>query len=166
MIKEIPGYPLQYATTEGLFFSKRTGEMKQKSMRLHNGYYRVNLRDGNCPAQTIVEPVHKLILETFVGPRPKNYVCRHLNGNPLDNRLENICWGTQKENIQDSIRHGTAVFLRCGEDSPGAKLSNKAVEEIRSLYKLGINSKELSKRYDVSVRHIKDIVNYKTRIYG
>lgn len=50
---------------------------------------------------------HALVLETFIGPRPEGMVCRHLNGNPLDNRLENLRWGTPEENAQDSIAHGT-----------------------------------------------------------
>ena len=166
MMKEIPGYPLQYATTDGLIFSLRTGEYKQKPMRLHNGYYRVNLRDGCIPAKTHVEPVHKLVLETFIGPRPEGFVCRHLNGNALDNRLENLCWGTPKENAQDSIRHGTAVCLRHGEQSVAAKLTNADIKTIRELYSIGSLQSELAERFGVSQRHISDIVNWQTRCYG
>jgi hypothetical protein len=35
-------------------------------------------------------------------------VCRHLDGNPINNRLENLRWGTHKENKADAIKHGTA----------------------------------------------------------
>ena len=51
--------------------------------------------------------VHTLVLEAFVGPRPEGLVCRHLDGDPLNNRLENLRWGTPEENSQDSIQHGT-----------------------------------------------------------
>jgi hypothetical protein len=51
--------------------------------------------------------VHKLVLLAFIGPAPNKHECRHLNGNPADNRLENLCWGTRTENILDSVRHGT-----------------------------------------------------------
>ena len=166
MMKEIPGYPLQYATTDGLIFSMRNGELKQKSMRLHNGYFRVNLRDGKLPVKLHAEPVHKIILETFVGKRPEGLVCRHLNGNPLDNRLENICWGTQQENAQDAIRHGTAVCLRRGEEHVAAKLSNDDVKNIRRLYKEGYLQRELGDLYGVTQRHISDIVNWQTRLQG
>lgn len=54
---------------------------------------------------------HQLILEAFVGPRGNQDV-RHLNGNPADNRLENLCYGTRKENVADAIRHGS--FRRSG----------------------------------------------------
>lgn len=51
--------------------------------------------------------VHRLVLEAFVGPRPEGHVARHLNGNPGDNRLANLCWGTELENADDKRRHGT-----------------------------------------------------------
>jgi hypothetical protein len=38
--------------------------------------------------------VHTLVLQAFVGPRPSHsHCCRHLNGDPADNRLENLVWG-------------------------------------------------------------------------
>lgn len=49
--------------------------------------------------------VHTVVLEAFVGPRPEGQVCRHLNGDPLDNRLENLKWGTLRENSADIRRH-------------------------------------------------------------
>jgi len=32
---------------------------------------------------------------------------RHLNGQPLDCRAENLAWGTPRQNRLDSVRHGT-----------------------------------------------------------
>lgn len=52
--------------------------------------------------------VHSLILEAFAGPRPAGAVARHLNGNPSDNRVENLAWGTPKENGEDMTRHGSS----------------------------------------------------------
>lgn len=51
--------------------------------------------------------VHELVLTAFVGPRPAHCECRHLNGDPADNRLENLRWGTRSENILDAVKHGT-----------------------------------------------------------
>jgi hypothetical protein len=50
--------------------------------------------------------VHHLVAEAFHGPRP-NYlaVARHLNDVKTDNRLENVAWGTRKENAADMRRN-------------------------------------------------------------
>ena len=42
-----------------------------------------------------------LVLTTFVGPRPTGKIVRHLNDNPLDNRLQNLSWGTYSQNALD-----------------------------------------------------------------
>lgn len=48
--------------------------------------------------------VAHLVCEAFHGPRPIGYVCMHLNGNPEDNRPENLAWGTVYENSNEPIR--------------------------------------------------------------
>jgi hypothetical protein len=56
--------------------------------------------------------VHRLVLEAFVGPRPANYECRHLDGDKTNNRISNISWGTRRENQLDNVRHGTHPHAR------------------------------------------------------
>ncbi len=48
-----------------------------------------------------------LVLSAFVGPKP--YGCRlsrHLDDDRNNNCVENLKWGTDKENIEDAIRNG------------------------------------------------------------
>lgn len=74
---------------------------------LVRGYPSVHL-PGPC-----TRTVHSLVLAAFVGPKPKGAEeIRHLNGDPTDNRLENLRWGTSSENAFDSVRHGTHPRLR------------------------------------------------------
>lgn len=53
--------------------------------------------------------LHRVVAEAFI-PNPNNlpYV-RHLNDDPTDNRVENLAWGTQKDNHEDSVRNRTYV---------------------------------------------------------
>jgi len=63
----------------------------------------VNLcRNSVCKNVT----VHSLVMAAFVGPRPEGQVIRHLNDDPWDNRLENLAYGTQRDNAHDLIRNG------------------------------------------------------------
>lgn len=52
--------------------------------------------------------VHRMVAEMFI-PNPDNLpVVRHLDGDPTNNIVWNLAWGTQKDNHADSVRHGTA----------------------------------------------------------
>lgn len=52
--------------------------------------------------------VHRLVLAAFVGPRPPGMVCRHFpDRDPRNNRLDNLSYGTLKQNAQDKVIHGT-----------------------------------------------------------
>lgn len=51
--------------------------------------------------------VHRLVLEAFVGSCPEGQESRHLDGDRLNNHLENLAWGTRSENAMDRSRHGT-----------------------------------------------------------
>lgn len=46
--------------------------------------------------------VHVLICLAFYGERPQGYHVLHINGDPQDNRVENLKYGTAKENIHQS----------------------------------------------------------------
>lgn len=50
---------------------------------------------------------HRMVLEAFVGPRPEGMFGCHSDGNPANNALHNLRWGTHSENMQDAVRHGT-----------------------------------------------------------
>lgn len=66
--------------------------------------------------------LHRIMLETFVGPRPEGKVTRHLDGDVYNNVLKNLCYGTQKENAADTIRHGRSLV---GDKNPAKRSSVK-----------------------------------------
>ncbi len=51
--------------------------------------------------------VHRLVLHTFVRPPREGEVARHLNDLATDNRLENLAWGTYRDNAADRKRNGS-----------------------------------------------------------
>jgi NUMOD4 motif/HNH endonuclease len=72
--------------------------------------------------------VHQLVLAAFVGRRVKNSVSRHLDGNCRNNSPTNLAWGSQKDNVADSIEHGTWTH---GIAHGMAKNNDEIVREIR-----------------------------------
>jgi hypothetical protein len=69
------------------------------------GYLEVHLSKNGVKR---MHKVHHLVLEAYVGPRPAGQQCRHMDGDPANNRWpENICWGTPGEDHRDQVRLGT-----------------------------------------------------------
>jgi hypothetical protein len=50
--------------------------------------------------------IHRLVLIAFVGDCPEGQEGCHLDGNPANNHLSNLRWGTASDNTRDKIRHG------------------------------------------------------------
>lgn len=48
---------------------------------------------------TGIRMVSRLVLEAFVGPAPEGAVAMHINDDSTDNRIVNLKWGTQAENL-------------------------------------------------------------------
>ena len=101
--KPIPGYEGWYEVSDqGHVRTFRRGANGRllKPGRMPQGHLSVALGRGNSQC------VHKLVLLAFVGPAPDKHECCHNNGDPADNRLENLRWGTRSENIKDAYAHG------------------------------------------------------------
>jgi hypothetical protein len=121
-----------------------------------DGYLHVHLhKDGVAHCRG----VHRLVLEAFVGPCPPGLECRHLNGKPADNRLENLAWGTDGENQADRITHGTDDR---GERQWKASLRDADVPDIHEEYAAGESRTAIARRRGVSNRVIEDVLNGQT----
>lgn len=106
--------------------------------------------------------IHRLVLEAFVGPCPKGMECRHLDGDPANNRLENLAWGTAKENSADCTRHGRRASCS-GENNSQAKINEQCVRLIRQLYKFGgISKAEISQALRLSENIIYRVLSRRT----
>ena len=119
-----------------------------KSFTLKSGHKHLYLsRNGKKHSRYL----HRLLYEAFGGPIPDGYEVRHLNGDPADNRLENLAVGTRSDQRYDDVRnkvHGEAKKTHCKRGHPLQKpfLDKKRLEE-GSRICLPCKRAVMSKRY-------------------
>jgi len=89
----------------------------------------------------------------FFGPPPKGIQVRHLNGNPKDNRLENLAYGTRSDNAKDAIRHGTGACSRKNINNIFKITEHKAIQIAKDTRKTSIIAKE----FNICKRHVTSI---------
>lgn len=100
--RPIPSAPGYEASDQGRIRSLRRAHPRVlKPSPATKGYMRVGID------QRRVATIHRLVCEAFYGPRPVGLVTRHLDGDPANNVLSNLRYGTQSENELDKVRHGT-----------------------------------------------------------
>jgi hypothetical protein len=80
--------------------------------------------------------VHRIVLCAFSGDAPEGTECRHLDGDPTNNRISNLVWGTRLENMADRTRLGEHNAPR-GTRNRRAVLTEDNVRYIRSQRKKG-----------------------------
>jgi hypothetical protein len=156
--RNIPCYPGYKAGSNGAILScKKIGRSNRKRgpwrfldqhslgrPGRHGELKYVGLSAGNN--RSVRRYVHRLVLEAFVGPRPAGLECRHLDGNPSNNDLSNLVWGTRKENVEDMQRHGRVGKSR-GASHPRALFTEDDIREIRKSHASGVSMGELARRF-------------------
>lgn len=117
--KNIPGYPGFQLSKEG----KIRRIFKQNIQTTKDGKYqrvRVKRKDGTIEKKNL----HRLMCLTFKGKPKKGQVAMHLDNDGLNNREENLKWGTQSENVKQAYREGRMVSPmkgKFGELNPTSK---------------------------------------------
>ena len=132
--------------------SFHSGRNMQQHERARGGHKYVGLYDDNGSLRHV--DVHTLVLSAFVSPRPDGMECRHLNGDPTDNNLENLTWGTRSENQNYRATHGTS---NRGEQCAHSKLTESDVLKIREQVKTGAGIRSTARSFGVNDKTIRNI---------
>lgn len=158
--KDIPGYEGKYqASTEGKirsldreitqigrwgkpFTRKLKGQILRPGRYAKSGHVSVVLGRG-----TNGRPVHQLVLLTFIGPAPEGMEVLHKDGNPLNNKLNNLKYGTRLENIMDNYRH-KGVWR---------DTTQKQAEEVKRLLSQNLKATDIAERVQLPVHTVYSI---------
>ena len=120
-----------------------------------SGYLTVACCVGGTMTKTYL---HRLVLETFVGPCPSGEECSHLDGNKTNNCLENLKWSTRAENcLHDSLN----------SSNKNKRLPRSQVRKMRRQFSLLPGSKTRRYRilagvYAISPLHVHTLIVQRT----
>lgn len=119
------------------------------------GYRTISMSHENVK---VTKSVHRLVCMAFHGMPPISTMeVRHLNGDPTDNRPENLRWGTAEENWQDKRMHGRATV---GEKHPAAKFTDEERAHICWAVERGLCSqRQAARALGVALSSIQGIVS-------
>lgn len=120
----------------GAILKQRVSPTGYLRVRMSRDFYRVPVA------------VHRAVAIAFI-PRDGDdagWVC-HRDGDPLNNSLSNLYWGTPADNAADTVRHGRS---RKGSRNASAVLTDAHVSEIRNKHASGAAKKALAREYGVS----------------
>lgn len=104
--------------------------------------------------------IHVLVAEAFIGQRPSGAVVNHKDGDRHNNRMENLEWVTQSQNVLHAYAAGLSDAR--GEANGQAKLTDEDVREMRR-QATGQRGQYamLSRKFGISPRQVSDIVKGK-----
>lgn len=105
-----------FCSKSGEVYSSHLNKILKKLIRQPKGslpYYYVDVFENGVPTHV---NIHKMVFETWNRPLIDSEVLRHKDNNSLNNNIENILVGSQKDNIHDCInanrRVGNIMFLK------------------------------------------------------
>lgn len=101
--RKIPGFDGYDASDHGRVRSSRSGKIKSQHINPQTRYPSVTMFVGG-EYRKRTKPVHRLVALAFFGVPASGIVTRHLDGDKLNNTVENLAFGTCKDNALDEIR--------------------------------------------------------------
>lgn len=104
-------------------------------------------------------PIHRLVAEAFIRNPERKPEVNHIDGNKMNNAVDNLEWVTSSENQKHAIENGLQPKR---VTTYQGKFTSDQREEIKRLWDSGMFSKrKLAKKYGVSHTCINDIINDK-----
>jgi len=104
--------------------------------------------------------VHRMVIETFVGPCPEGKECNHKDGVKSNNFDSNLEWVTESENQFHAYKNKLKLPMK-GEQNRMAKLKDGEVWLIKKLLSNNISGTKIAKMFKIHYTTVYDIKHEK-----
>lgn len=151
--KNIPFIKGYEVSSFGRIKNTKRGTIRKLNNNSKKGYYLINL-----PNKTYA--VHRLVAMVFIENLENKSQVNHIDGNKLNNNVNNLEWVTDKENRLHAKTTGLLNPPR-GSRNGLAKLKESDILEIRKLFMSGKSQAEIGRLFNVDRRNIHLIVRGK-----
>jgi hypothetical protein len=144
-MKDCPVEPSKYFVSDkGDVLNKRNGITRKASVTKW-GYARVSFYINGKVRNY---PVHRLVASAFL-PNPDNLpVVNHIDGNKLNNCVDNLEWCTYAHNVRHAVRTGLHVTA---DTHPRGKLSVEKAWEAWGRVSKGESPLEVASSYGIAI---------------
>lgn len=149
VVKDAVGYEGNYGvTSHGRIYGYKSRKWLKPRIS-YRGYYLIRLLMNGKPHE---HSLHRVVGQAFI-PNPKDKPqINHIDGDKLNNHVDNLEWVTASENMQHCYELGLNKCL---------KLSAAQKKEIKELYASGAHSlSQLGEMYGVTHQSIWYLVHY------
>lgn len=138
---------------------KNINEMILKGTSDKDGYIVINLYKNSKYKGF---KVHRLVAYHFLKNLKSKPQVNHKNLIKSDNRVENLEWCTNSENMQHARKHKKFNIDRKGAKNINSKLNDQIVYNIKKDLNKGLRVKDVAKKYNTTPNIITKIKNKKT----
>lgn len=135
---------------------------------LETGYAFVGVSLGSKNVKPCIK-VHRAVAETFILNENNLPAINHLDGNKLNNCVDNLEWCTYSDNTKHALRTGLSIPLPSGFDNKLSKLTKEQFEYIYDVYTprhAEFGSRALGRKFGVHHSTILKAYNYMQEMSG
>lgn len=106
-------------STHGRVWSAKSQQIIKSKKLDNHGHVGIAMYVGGGKKKCLYRYTHRLMAEAFL-PQPEGCnVVRHLNDDPSYNFIDNLAWGTQKDNMRDCISNGNFYYTTAEDRRKG-----------------------------------------------
>ena len=131
-----------------------------KTSTTRNGYHKYVLTCENKKQKTLL--AHRVVAQAWISNPLNKKNVNHINGIKTDNRVSNLEWSTDSENVRHALSTGL-INVRKGEQVYFSKFTNAQALYIKTAFTVGdLSIRELSDMFELPYRTVADIARNRT----